>query len=133
VAAVRTIDVKIVGDLGPLREAIARANAECRNLRCEVATEATVLNEARDLYVANPAHGLPHVTNRATGDRSQCVISAICTAGFALGAPQLIKSACNHMKEYASCGTVARLAEWEAAADTDEVRDAFVAVAGGLS
>jgi hypothetical protein len=37
------------------------------------------------------------------------------------------------MRVHASCGTIARLAEWEAAADTDEVRAAFATVAAGLS
>lgn len=98
-----------------------------------VEVEAAVLHHAASLYVANPAHGLPHVTNRETNERSQCVISAICTAGFLLGVPHLIKPACDRMRVHASCGTIARLAEWEAAADTDEVRAAFATVAGGLS
>jgi hypothetical protein len=88
------------------------------------ASEADVLAHAASLYLSAPAHGMPQIINRETDERSHCVISACATAGFALGADKMIGPACRRVAKIAGV-SVARLPEWEAAADTDEVRDAF--------
>lgn len=84
-----------------------------------------VLIHARDLYAANPAHGLPHITSMATGERSQCAVSAVCTAGFSLGAHELIGPALKSLMRVKGMSMIPRLAEWEGSAGTDEVLSVF--------
>lgn len=89
------------------------------------ATEATVLAAAQALYATAPAHGMPSY-DRTTGERTHCVLSAIYVAACNLDAPELTGPACRRLAKVAKVPTVVRLAEWEAAADTGKVREAFV-------
>lgn len=89
------------------------------------ATEATVLDAASSIYLTAPAHGVPFY-DPSTGGRTHCVRSAIYAAACNLGVPHLTGPASRRMVKAAGVSSILRLEPWEAAADTDEVRAAFV-------